>query len=218
MTELPFLTAFLIGIAGGVHCFGMCGGITFAMRAACPANQSHLPYALCYHAGRIVSYTIAGALSGALGAFVSTASVHASLVLKVLSITMLILMALYIGQWYRGLTHVEKLGAKLWRVLQPMSKRFLPFQNPLMAIPYGMIWGWLPCGLVYSTLSWSISSKDIFTGAGIMLAFGLGTYPTMLAASMAVSSVTAAFKHVVMRQAIAVLMFFYAFYLVVTGF
>jgi len=211
MTEFSLVSAFLIGLAGGVHCLGMCGGITLAMRAASPMNTSHIPFAISYHTGRVFSYSIAGAFTGLLGGMVSTSSHTGAFALHILSIVMLVLMALYLGQWYRGLTHLESLGAHLWKRIQPYSKRFIPFKTPFHALPYGIIWGWLPCGLVYSTLTWSLASQSPLQGSLIMLSFGLGTFPIMLLASAGASSLTRLLKHPVTRQIIALSLIIYAF-------
>ncbi|MFC3095693.1 sulfite exporter TauE/SafE family protein [Alteromonas sediminis] len=211
MTEFSYISAFFIGLAGGVHCLGMCGSITLAMRAASPVNSHHFPFALSYHTGRVISYSVAGAFTGLLGGMVSTASHYGAVTLQLISIVMLILMALYLGQWYRGLTRLEQLGAHLWKKLQPVSKRFIPFRTPLHALPYGMIWGWLPCGLVYSTLTWSLASQSMQQGFFIMLAFGLGTFPVMLLASAGASSLATLLRHAATRQIIAVGLIMYAF-------
>ena len=210
MTEFSYLSGFLIGVAGGVHCFGMCGGITLAMRAASPPNTSHLPYAISYHCGRILSYTFAGGLTGTLGWLVSSSSSTGALVLKVISIVMLALMGLYIGQWYKGLTKLEKMGNSLWQYVRPISQKFIPFKHPLSAFPYGILWGWLPCGLVYSTLTWAMASDHPTKGAGIMLAFGLGTFPTMLMASLAAHKTMQIYQHPFTRQVIAMCLIVYA--------
>ncbi|WP_201281888.1 sulfite exporter TauE/SafE family protein, partial [Alteromonas sp. KUL106] len=94
------------------------------------------------------------------------------------------------------------------------SKRFLPFKTPFSAIPYGFIWGWLPCGLVYSTLTWSLAAGTALEGAAIMFFFGLGTLPTMLAASAGSQYIVRSFQHNYFRQMIAAIMTIYAVYLI----
>lgn len=217
MTELSFLSALLIGIAGGAHCVGMCGGITLAMRTAAPVNQPHLPFAIAYHIGRILSYIIAGALTGFIGQLVSTSSAIAASILTYASIAMLFLMALYIGQWYRGLVYIEQLGNYLWRYIQPISKHFIPFKTPLHALPYGLLWGWLPCGLVYSTLTWALASQNPLEGALIMLGFGLGTFPVMLLTSMGASTLISLFKQNLTRQLASTGILFYGGFLLYTN-
>ena len=214
MTEFGLLAAFLIGIAGGVHCFGMCGGITIALQAAVPKSRSSVPYTIAYHVGRITSYAIAGALAGAVGGIVSHTSSMGIHILSTLSIVLLILLACYIGNWYRGLTVLERAGGTLWRKLQPISKRLIPFPSPFHAVLYGAVWGWLPCGLVYSTLVWSMSSGDWLTGASYMFAFGIGTLPAMLAVSFGASYISPLMQLPITRQITAISLFAYAIFLI----
>lgn len=214
MTELNVLSAFLVGVAGGVHCVGMCGGVVAALNAVIPPNQNKLPFTLAYNFGRIASYTLAGAITGALGQMATHFVPVGGPILSLLSALMLILLACYLGNWWRGLVHIEALGQKIFRSLQPMSKRFIPFKNPAYAIPYGFIWGWLPCGLVYSTLTWSLAVGNAVDGALLMLAFGLGTLPTLIIASIGSTYLMQGFKHPVVRQVIATGLFMYAIFLI----
>ncbi len=218
MTELNAFSAFLVGIAGGVHCIGMCGGVVAALNAVTPADQNKLPYTLAYNFGRITSYTIAGAITGALGQMATNFIPLGGPILSFISAIMLLLLACYLGNWWRGLVHVEALGQRLFRTLQPVSKRFIPFKNPAYAIPYGFIWGWLPCGLVYSTLTWSLAVGNAIDGALIMLAFGLGTLPTLVAASVGSQYLIKGFKHPIVRQAIAISLLMYAIFLIYRAF
>jgi sulfite exporter TauE/SafE len=89
-------------------------------------------------------------------------------------------MGLYLAGWWRGLAHVEKLGARWWRRIEPMGRRLLPVRRPRQALLVGALWGWLPCGLVYSVLIWSIATGSATQGALLMLSFGLGTLPNLL--------------------------------------
>ncbi|MBT1063696.1 sulfite exporter TauE/SafE family protein [Bowmanella sp. Y26] len=180
MTELNLLSALLLGLAGSVHCVAMCGGIVGALSFSIPPKKRPLPYELGYHFGRLFSYTCAGAITGGLGMLFSHQVAGGIHLLTTLSALFLLAMALYIGNWWRGLSWLEKQGARLWKPLAPLSKRFIPFKHPVAAIPYGMIWGWLPCGLVYSTLTWSMASGSSLTGALTMFTFGLGTLPALL--------------------------------------
>lgn len=209
MNELPFITAFLIGIGGSVHCIGMCGGIVAAFTFAIPKGALHLPYLLAYNLGRILSYVAAGALAGALGAALTHKAALGAAVLQLVSGFFLVLLGCYIGNWWRVLTHVEKAGQLLFRHISPLGKRFLPFSTPLYALPYGMIWGWLPCGLVYSTLTWSIASGSAQSGALVMLGFGLGTLPGMLAIGGLGESLKSWLNREIVRKILALSMFFF---------
>jgi len=184
MTELNIVSAFLMGLAGGVHCVGMCGGIAGAFSFAVPKHASLQLYVACYNAGRILSYTLAGAVTGYLGAIASSSIKTTLPILQFISAVFLILLALYISNWFKGLSYLERIGAILWRKIQPLSKSLIPFKHPGFALGYGMIWGWLPCGLVYTALTWSLASGDSLSGATFMLFFGLGTLPALIASSL----------------------------------
>ncbi len=204
MTELSLSSAFLIGLAGGVHCLGMCGGIVGAFRMMTPSSGNTAWYSLSYNIGRISSYTVAGTIAGAMSSLSIAVLPVSKLVLLILSALMLIAMACYLGQWWNGLVIIEKLGSKAWKRIQPWSKRFLPFKTPLHALPYGFIWGWLPCGLVYSTLTWALASGAPLAGGLIMLFFGLGTLPTMFAAAFSVNWLMRGLRHPLLKQVVAI--------------
>lgn len=214
MTDFSLLSAFLVGIAGSVHCFGMCGGFAGALTAAIPQGKSPTPFVLSYNTGRILSYTLAGAITGALGSIAQSSMTSLLYGFKLFSAFMLIAMALYLAQWWRGLARIESLGKQLWQHLQPLSKRFLPFKSPLSALPYGIIWGWLPCGLVYSTLTWSLSAGTALQGAMIMAAFGVGTLPALLAVSFGANGLLTLLRMPKTRTFIAVTLIIYAVFLI----
>ena len=180
-------TAFLVGLLGGVHCVGMCGGIVGALTLGLPESvRTHraavLPYLLAYNGGRIASYTLAGALMGGVGWLAANlALVHdVQRVLQVVAALFMIALGLYLAGWWQGLARVEHAGGVLWRRLEPFGRRLLPVRTPLQALQLGLLWGWLPCGLVYSVLIWAIASGGVIEGASLMLAFGLGTLPNLL--------------------------------------
>lgn len=214
MPEFSYLSAFLIGLAGGVHCIGMCGGIASAFTFAIPKNQSHTPYIASYNIGRIISYTIAGAITGYLGSLFASSVVAGLLILQGLSIVFLLLLALYISDLYKGLIHFEKAGARLWRYIAPLGKKLIPFRSPLHTLLYGMIWGWLPCGLVYSALTWSLASGSLVQGGLFMLCFGLGTLPALLATSMGAGFLMPILQNKVTRLSIATLLLLFAVFLI----
>jgi len=210
MVEINYIGAFLIGIAGGVHCIGMCGGIASAFSFAIPKGQSQLPYIFSYNLGRIVSYTIAGAITGFIGSIATVNIQSAFPFLQIISIVFLVLLALYIGDWYKGLSYLEKLGGSLWRKVAPLSKKLIPFKNPLYTLLYGMIWGWLPCGLVYSVLTWSLASESAMQGALVMFSFGVGTLPTLFAASLGASFLVPIFQHKLTRITVSLLLLLFS--------
>ncbi len=183
MPESGYLALFLVGLLGGTHCVGMCGGIVGALSMGGPPRLSlHLAYNL----GRIVSYGLAGALAGTLGALSLTLSgqLPLRLALHVVANLMLIALGLYLFGITRALAFTERLGQNLWKRIQPLSRRFLPAKTVADALPLGLLWGWLPCGLVYSALATALTAGSAGRGALLMLAFGAGTLPNLLLAGL----------------------------------
>ncbi|MGB5831509.1 MAG: sulfite exporter TauE/SafE family protein [Thiohalocapsa sp.] len=181
------LTACLVGLLGGVHCVGMCGGIvtTLTMGLAPERRRSvvgQIPFQLAYNLGRIAGYTIAGAFMGGLGALLlQSSTLHwAQRVLYALAALFMVALGLYLGGWWRGLTRLEQAGGLVWRRLEPFGRRLLPIDTWWRALGIGLIWAWLPCGLVYSVLILALGTGGAFVGAATMFAFGLGTLPNLL--------------------------------------
>lgn len=176
---LAFSTALLIGLLGSTHCLGMCGGIAASLGLKTPTQNFHPSlFLLAYNLGRISSYGLAGILMGSLGA--ALISAQGGLLLRSLAGLLLVSMGLYVSRWWTGLTRLESLGGYVWRYLRPLASRLMPARNPLQALALGAVWGWLPCGLVYSTLLWSAAAGSPEKSALLMLGFGLGTLPAML--------------------------------------
>ena len=206
--EVSYAAAFAVALLGDVHCVGMCGGIVGALTlGASPKSQKSygaiFPYLLAYNFGRILSYTVAGALVGGVAAFAGELSAlyQGQRVLLGVAALFMVGLGLYIAGWWQGLLRIEKLGAKyVWRHLQPLGQRLLPVTSPLGALGLGLVWGWLPCGLVYSVLIWTIGAGSALEGALLMLAFGLGTLPTLLAMGAFAATLSAFARRPLTRQ------------------
>jgi len=179
--------AFLIGLLGGVHCVGMCGGIVAALTVQAPRRQRAWDLHLAYNAGRIASYAAAGAIMGMIGGagLMLGGILPMQLLLYVLANLVLVSLGLYLAGLGNQLARLESLGAWLWRRVQPYSAKVLPADTTGKAFVLGTLWGWLPCGLVYSLLATALVSGGAASGAAVMLAFGLGTLPNLLLAGMA---------------------------------
>jgi uncharacterized protein len=193
--ELGYLSAFAVGLLGGAHCAGMCGGIVGALAFGLPEKiRSHfpstLPYQLGYNLGRISSYVVAGAIMGGLGMLLADVVpiYPVQQALLVIAAVFMILLGLYLGGWWMGLARIERLGGTLWTRIEPFARSLLPVRSPGQAWLLGLVWGWIPCGLVYSMLVWTVSSGSVLKGAGLMLAFGLGTLPNLFAMGMVAGS------------------------------
>ncbi|MBF8779183.1 sulfite exporter TauE/SafE family protein [Pseudomonas fulva] len=182
---LPLLGAALVlGLLGSGHCLGMCGGLMGALTLAIAPEQRarRLRLLLAYNLGRVCSYALAGLLLGSLGWLLSGPLAAA---MRLVAALLLVAMGAYLAGWWSGLTHLERLGRGLWRQLQPLALRLLPVTGAPRALLLGALWGWLPCGLVYSTLLWSASQGSAWQGAALMLAFGVGTWPVLLLTGLA---------------------------------
>ncbi len=183
MPDSAYLALFLVGLLGGTHCVGMCGGIVGALSLGAPARWS---MHLAYNAGRIASYAVAGVLAGALGAasLALDGPAPVRLALSLLANLMLVALGLYLLGVTRALAFTERAGQHLWRHIQPLTRRFVPARTVAQAFPLGVLWGWLPCGLVYSALTTALGAGSPGRGALLMLAFGLGTLPNLLLAGI----------------------------------
>ncbi|MBI5786568.1 MAG: sulfite exporter TauE/SafE family protein [Rhodocyclales bacterium] len=186
MSDAGYAAIFLVGLLGGTHCVGMCGGIVGALAVQTPGGRSGWPLHLAYNLGRILSYTAAGALVGAIGglglAFGPVAKTQ--LVFYVLASLMLVALGFYLMGFTRSLAFAERMGQGIWKRILPLTRRFLPARSVAQALPLGMLWGWLPCGLVYSVLANALVTGSAMRGALAMLVFGLGTLPNLLLAGI----------------------------------
>ncbi|MDX1756571.1 MAG: sulfite exporter TauE/SafE family protein [Marinobacter sp.] len=201
---LGFSSAFLIGLLGSSHCLGMCGGISASLSMALPVGpgfrlrQSAMLFA--FNGGRIASYVMLASLIAVFSTGAADRWAQLAPVLRTLAGVLLILMGLSMGQWWQGIRYVEKVGAPIWQRLSPLTRRFLPLQHPGQALALGALWGWLPCGLVYSTLGWAALQPTVPMAAATMLCFGLGTLPAMLATGYAAASIKRLQQHRGFRQ------------------
>lgn len=173
------------GLLGGVHCIGMCGGVAGALSAA--ARGPAWRRMAAFNAGRIASYSMAGALAGSVGwlAVAGPSIQAAQTTLYVAAHAFLLLLGLYIAGYSSGLLRLEAAGAGVWARLEPLRRRVMPIDTDARALGAGAVWGWLPCGMVYAMLPLAMASGSPLSGAAILAAFGLGTLPGLLVAGMA---------------------------------
>ncbi len=175
-------SALLFGLAGSTHCIGMCGGIAGSL--AVSGDRRGFGFQLAYNCGRLFSYGLAGALIGQLGQLFSQTA-ELTWALRSFAALIMIIMGLYIAGWWQGAAYLERAGGVIWRRVQPLTRRLLPADTLPKALLLGAFWGWLPCGLVYTTLLWAGSvSHNSLESAGLMLIFGLGTLPALLTSAL----------------------------------
>jgi sulfite exporter TauE/SafE len=182
MNPSALVGIFVVGLLGGVHCLGMCGGIASALAASQPGARPVWPLQLAFNGGRIATYALAGAvagLAGSLSLFLNRV-LPVQLAMYVLANLMLIGLGLYLFGITRAITALEKVGAHFWRLLRPALRHVMPANTLPRALALGALWGWVPCGLVYSVLATALLAGDAGRGAAVMLAFGLGTLPNLL--------------------------------------
>lgn len=179
MSELfaTLAAAWLLGLLGAGHCFAMCGGIVAALSFSAPASASQGRLNLGYNAGRMLSY---GLLGGAAAGLVGVLPPGAWPWARTLAGVLLIATGLYLANWWRGLLWLERGGHWVWRRVKLLGDRFLPIDSARKALAVGLVWGWLPCGLVYAALMYAATQMDVIKGAAVMLAFGAGTLPALL--------------------------------------
>jgi len=188
------LTLAIGGFASGLHCAGMCGGISAGF--ALVRKDDVLKRQLVFNAGRITSYAAAGALAGALG----SAGAYAAGALPAQTLTLFfasafaLLAGIHLAGYGFPLAKLEKLGVPVWRRVQPFAARFLPARTLPQSYAAGLAWGGLPCGLVYGALAAAVFAGGAVDGAVAMAAFGLGTLPWLLAAGVFAAKVRSAAK------------------------
>jgi len=184
MSAAALAALFLVGLLGGAHCLGMCGGIVTALTVRMPKDRPAWSLHLAYHAGRITTYAAAGALAGGLGAAALRLDglLPVQILLYVAAQLMLVALGLYLLGIPRYLGAFERAGHALWRRLQPAASALFPIRTPPRGYAVGLLWGLLPCGLVYSVLVTALVAGGAANGALAMLAFGAGTLPSLLAA------------------------------------
>jgi sulfite exporter TauE/SafE len=189
--QLGFLAAMAaLGLASGVHCAGMCGGIVTAFSLAKRDRAATFPRLALFNAGRISSYALGGAIAGAIGALGWYAT-GAQAALSVVASVVLALVGMHLAGLRGPMLLLERFGVPLWRRIQPIAVSFSSKQDIVSAYAAGLAWGWLPCGLVYGALSAAAFAGSPAEGAAAMLAFGLGTAPWLLAAGAAAARLRA---------------------------
>ena len=201
---LSITGAFFTGLFGSVHCAAMCGGIVsgLSLSVRSVTHQSGLlagktkeetftthhvvTTALLYHGGRLISYMLAGFIASGIGILGYQQLPPSSSILtgQLVAAAFMLALGLYVSGIWQGLVYIEKLGAGLWKRVSPIAQKLVPIDRPGKAFFAGFLWGWLPCGMVYSVLVWSFSSGSLLTGTSMMLAFGLGTLPMLLGISL----------------------------------
>ncbi|MDD1628037.1 MAG: sulfite exporter TauE/SafE family protein [Methylococcaceae bacterium] len=208
-----YLVAFIMGLFSSMHCIGMCGSIigtlTLSLSPDIRNNKKLLlPFVFNYNFGRITSYTIAGALVGIIEALLTMhlGETHGHRVLQLLSAAIMASAGLYIAGWFPRFAYIEKAGTHIWKKIEPYGRKLIPVKSRTQAYLFGMVWGWLPCGLVYAALTLAVTAGDVSKSALTMLAFGLGTLPAVMGVGIMTSVLTRLSRMQRFKQAIGLFM------------
>lgn len=211
------VAAFMLGLVSSAHCVGMCGGIMGALSMAIPAHAKARRWLILlgYNFGRILSYTLMGMLVGIFARQIAESG--GATWLRWLAGALLIAMGLYLANWWRGLTYLENAGRYLWVYLQPLGKPLMPVDNSGKALLLGGLWGWLPCGLVYSALVYAMAQGAALGAGAVMLAFGLGTLPSVLATGFVAQQLGRLLQRPGLRWSLALMVIVFGFWTIWGG-
>ncbi|MEJ6474567.1 sulfite exporter TauE/SafE family protein [Pseudoalteromonas piscicida] len=215
MNDVSLLSALIMGLAGSGHCLVMCGGIASSLQLA-SKQRSAIVVSLLYNIGRIVSYALAGSLVALLGASLAKQNTSVANALQLMSGIFMILVGIYVMRLASTLKWLESAAKSLiWQHVVKLNKHLVPVNTKKKAFFYGALWGWLPCGLVYSALTWTLQAKSPFEGALIMLAFGAGTMPALIAVGQSAQLLQKFINHLVTRIVMGNLLIWYGVYLII---
>ncbi|MCQ8877045.1 sulfite exporter TauE/SafE family protein [Pseudoalteromonas shioyasakiensis] len=215
MIDPLFISAFIMGLIGSGHCIAMCGGIASSLQLATDKRRP-LAYSLAYNLGRATSYMLAGALVAGISSHFASQSMWFSLLLAFLSGLFMLLVGMYVMRLGVSLQWLESVGKTLiWQHLVKLNRFIMPINSLPKAAAYGALWGWLPCGLVYSALTWAMTSTTAIDGAIVMLFFALGTFPAMLSIGMGAQFVHKILNHPWARIAMGSILIWYGIYLLI---
>jgi sulfite exporter TauE/SafE len=182
-----YFVALLMGLFSALHCLGMCGSIigslTLSLRREIREQKTLLmPFVLCYNLGRISSYAVGGFFAGLLEHVLSLplGAGHGHRILQIISALVMASAGLHIAGWFPRFAYIEKAGAQFWHRIEPYGRRLVPVETLPQAFVFGLVWGWLPCGLVYTALALAATAGSVVRSTLTMLAFGVGTLPAVV--------------------------------------
>ena len=215
MIDPLYTSAFLMGLIGSGHCLAMCGGSASSLQLASNKRQSVI-YSFAYNLGRACSYMLAGALVAGISSQFAKQNTFFSITLSFIAAIFMLLVGVYIMRLGPTLQWLEKIGKTLiWQHIVKLNKYLMPVDSTAKALGYGALWGWLPCGLVYSALTWAMTSPSAFDGALVMLCFALGTFPAMITLGLAAQKLNSVINHPWTRIVLGSIIIWYGMYLLI---
>lgn len=207
-----YLVAFAMGLVSSLHCIGMCGSIIGTLTLSLSPEIRNrkallLPFVFNYNFGRITSYTLAGALAGIIQSIATMQmGEYGYRLLQLLSAVIMASAGLYVAGWFPRFAYIEKAGMHFWKKIEPFGRKLIPVKNRTQAYLFGMVWGWLPCGLVYAALALAATAGDVGKSALTMLSFGLGTLPAVMGVGIMTGILTRLSRMQRFKQAIGLFM------------
>jgi sulfite exporter TauE/SafE len=212
MLTATLLSAFLMGLIGSTHCVGMCGGIISALSTNL-ASDKHVggifTIQLFYNVGRITSYTLFGLMAGLFSSKLMDLLPDPHAFSMIIAGVFFVLLGLYISQLLNSFRYLEAAGQKLWTHIEPLGRKYVPASTIGQAWRLGLVWGWLPCGLVYSALALSMTQLNPIHAGLSMLVFGLGTLPTLLIVGHFATHIKIVMQHKALRLGLGSLLILY---------
>lgn len=212
MTIALLLSAVMLGLVSAPHCVAMCGGIVTAAQLGrdstpqspkrrLPMSGAGIAVVAAQNAGRITAYAFAGLVAGGVGAVFGQVGVSSAReVLRFTAAGALLLAGASLMGVVPARASIERIGLPLWRRLQPVAKRLFPIDTWQRGLLFGMVWGFVPCGLVYSALSFAMLSGSALSGATTMIAFGLGTAPALFAMGTVATALASFLRRTAVRR------------------
>jgi len=174
--------SFITGLLGTGHCIGMCGGLVSALSLSGVGQRGGWPFHLLYNTGRITTYTVIGAIVGWLGSALAYSDQF-----RLITRSLLLgsdIFIIMVGLGTAGLfswINAAKLGfSGPTRFITTMVNSLRRFPPALSALPLGLIFGFIPCGYLYAVAISAAQSASVSTGAMMLLAFGIGTAPSLV--------------------------------------
>lgn len=180
------IVAFMIGIGSTGHCLLMCGGISSALSSKLSQTSPKLKAIklLLFHLGRISCYSLLGLVLGSALHFMISFSENVIVISRVIASLLIILVGLYIAGLSSLIRLLEQQLGFIWKHIQPITQRYIHMQKWHHAYILGLLWGFLPCGIIYSTLIWASANNQGLETALLMLSFGLGTLPALFVSNL----------------------------------
>ena len=215
----PIFIAFFIGLFSSLHCVTMCGSIigtlSYSLKPEIRQDKSKMiSFIFSYNLGRILSYMLAGFIIGSLESLLTLplGEQHGHKFLQVVSAFIITGAGFYIAGWFPSFAYIEKTGSYFWKTIEPYGRKLIPVSSLQQAILFGMVWGWIPCGLVYTAVALAATSGDITISTLTMLSFGLGTLPAVMGSGIVSSFITRLTSLQKTKQVVGMLLVLVAIY------